>query len=202
MDIKTLRMLNNHVVFDKENLIMDTIHCRRGVDAYGDGIEFAENALKCSSEILEGVRDEFDVDYKMVRDRIFKRYKSIKMQPVGFVKLVGKDELNNYYAVGLYDLTIAKAKRLSALDACKEGYGTLIAVMPLRSTNEKDTIFESEFYDSTINLLHAREINGYKGLEIESYHNYLTGDFTFNNDLWAAIEQKQRQKENQDEIEL
>lgn len=202
MNIRELKYLNECAVMDKENLIMDTICTRRGIEQFGDGVEFSQNALLCSSSALEEHKNDFNVNYKNVRDKIFKQYKNKRMQPVGFVKLVGKDELNNYYAVGLYDLPTAKANELTPLEACKTDVGTLIAVMPMRAKNVPDTIFESAFYDRTINLLHAKEVNGYKGLEIESYHNYMNADFANNDILWEVVEKTLKEKDKTDEFEF
>ncbi len=200
MDIRDLKQLNEYALRDKENMIIDTIKCRRGFQSE-DEVEVSKNILTCSAGALEADKEGFNVPFKVVRDNIFNAYKSRGVSVVGFVKLVGKDELNGYYAVGLYDLQKSKAKGLSALDACKQGFGTLIAVMPMRTAGiTRDTLFESAFYDSTINVLHANEINGYKGLEIESYHNTLVGNFEFDDDLWNAVESTQKTKDMDDEF--
>ncbi len=200
MDITELKELNEYALRDKEDLIMDKIKCRRGLQT-ADEVEVSQNILGCSIKALEDKVGCFDVPYKVVRDNVFKSYKSCGTQVVGFVQLVGKNNLNGYYAVGLYDLQKAKAKELSPLDACKQGLGSLIAVMPMRTADvAHDNLFESAFYDSTINVLHANEVNGYKGLEIETYHNTLVGNFEFDDELWDAVKSAQKTKDMDDEF--
>lgn len=197
MNIKDLKEVNEYALRDKENLIIDEIRCRRGLQTI-DEVEVSKNILNCSAEVLEEYKGYFDIPFKNVRDAIFKSYKSRNVPVVGFVTLVGKDDLNGYYAVGLYNMKAAKTANLSPIEACKRNEGTVIAVMPMRLTLTDDvqkTIFESAFYNYDINVLHAKEVNGIKGLEIESYHNTLNGDFEFDEELWDVVEDSLKEKE-------
>ena len=202
MDITELKEANEYALRDKENLIIDYIKCRRGLQTE-DEVEVSKSILACSIDALEADKDCFDVPFKVVRDKIFKSYKSRNVPVVGFVKLVGQDELNGYYAVGLYNLKVAKTEGISPLEACKRKCGTVIAVMPMRSTfgDAQETLFESAFYNYDINVLHAKEVNGIKGLEIESYHNTLNGNFEFDEELWDAVESVQSAKEKEIDFE-
>lgn len=201
MDIKDLKELNEYALRDREELIIDQIKYRREFQT-ADEVEVSKNILECSINALEDKKECFDVPYKVIRDIIFKYYRSCDVKVVGFVQLLKKDGLSGQYAVGLYDLQTAKAKGISALDACKSGDGVLIAIMPMRvAEDSKGTLVESAFYDTTVNLLHAKEIYGLKGLEIETYHNALVGNFEFNDELWRAVEITQKVKDKEEEIE-
>ena len=203
MDITDLKEMNEYALRDKENLIIDKIKYRRGMQTE-DEVEVSKNILDCSINALEADKDCFEVPFKVVRDNIFKSYKSRNVPVVGFVTFIGKDDLNGYYAVGLYNMKVAKTANLSPIEACKHNEGTVIAVMPMRLTLTDDvqkTIFESAFYNYDINVLHAKEVNGIKGLEIESYHNTLNGNFEFDEELWDAVASVQKEKNKDSELE-
>lgn len=195
-----LKALNNCAIVDKGNLMICTIEARKNNTRNGAEVVEARNKLNESVKKLEDKKDEFQVNYKDVADKVMEYYVSQSKQPKRFYQMVGIDIYNYYFATGVV-CDCAKAEKSAINEACKHGNGVLLAVVPVSVDVARQNFCEA-LNNATINLLHASEYCGYKGIEIEAYHNLLTNDFACDEVLWSVIEQTVKNKDKTSEINL
>ena len=152
-------------------------------------------------EKLQEQKDAFNVTYKDVRDAIFKDFKKKNVNVSGFVRRIGDDGKNAFYAGGLVDLNNAKIYNLNDLEAAQKGFGAVIAIV-VQPIDKPNHIIESEVYNDVINVLDSRKMFNIVPLEIKNYTNFVDHDSKFDDILWSIVEKNfEVEKQVQNEVE-